>query len=439
MKKINYNKIWEDDIPEWDKEQLWSRIENNLENKKDRPFFLLMLFAIFFITFVSGTIWFYNRKINETIPKFANNVLKNSEETSSGNFTNINKNTTPKYENNYAIKYLNNKSTRKKHHKNTEIKQITFDSGINISEYIDKIYYIESGSKDLIDSVSFTKNMVLYEILQLPINPKYLYIETRKNLNNTAYIFNAPFKKEIINKKTSFITANTGIGIVLNRTKFDNNSVWQSRKYNNEKLIYDYSLTFQYGKSVFNNFFISSGIDYQNKIVNLVDKDSIVNTVNFQSDSSYFVNLVEPLYFSGKKTKTNIKYRKLNVFNEISHISFPIYFSYLFMNQKYGFTLSYGVFYRFYSKFKGYSISSENKIVKFEDYQNYLKKYSGITDISFSGYYWIKLNRNFNLTLGLETVFPIKPSYSLVSNDAIQFDDKSIRLKSQLGLTYLFR
>jgi hypothetical protein len=439
MKKINYNKIWEDDIPEWDKEQLWSRIENNLENKKDKPFFLLMLFSLFFIVLISGTIWFINQKINETLPKLDKNLSKNSAEIGSGNITIVNKNTKPTSENNHSINYLNNKSSRKIHHKPSKIEQNTFESDLKIPEYSDKIDFDESGSKDLIDSGSFTKNMVLSEILQLPINPKYLYIETRKNLNNTAYKISAPFKKGVINKKTSFITANTGIGIVLNRTKFDKNSGWQSRKYNNEKVIYDYSLTFQYGKSVFNNFFISSGIDYQNKIVNLVDKDSIVNTVNFQSDSSYFVNLAEPLYFSGEKTKTNIKYRKLNVFNEISHISFPIYFSYIFMNQKYGFTLSYGVFYRFNSKFKGYSISTENKIVKFDDYQNYLKKYSGITDISFSGYYWIKLKRNFNLTLGLETVFPVKPSYSVVSNDAIQFDDKSIRLKSQLGLTYLFR
>ena len=438
MKKTNYNKIWENDIPDWDKEQLWSRIESNIENKKDRSFLLMILF-VFFLAGVSAVLWFYNQKISETTTDLANNVTKNKTVKSSENINSSNKNTEITPESYHSKSQLNHKKYKKNQYRSNYTDQKFKAKSWQIDENVVKNSFGDSSENDLIESNAKIEQRVLDGFLQLPIDKKYITIETRKSLTYKNNIINVPFKKEFFNDKTAFFSAMTGLGFVVNRSKFDKNPVWQNRKHNNEKVIYTYSLSIQYGKSIYRNIFISSGFDYHNKIVNFIDKDSIVTVNNFQSDSAYVAYLATSEYFSGDKTKTNIKYRSLNVYNQISHIYLPINIGYRHVNQKNGFMISTGVLFRLFSKFKGYSISNENNIIQFGDYKNSLRRYTGITDFRLAGSCWIKLFRNFNLTLGFETVLPIKPSYSLISNDAIQYSDRTIILNSQLGFTYSFQ
>lgn len=429
MKKINYDKIWDNDLPEWDKEKLWNQIENNLKDKKEKHSFLWLFFIFFFIIIIYGIVW---------LPHTRNNFSKTQNLSKSINASTKHEvvNDPEDYSKNHFHSLKNNDylSIKNKEQKTTEL--FTFKKENMI--YGNFNFNQDSENKiDTIDPIIFDKTF--NNLSYLPqLNTLVLFAKSQRELvfenNNTFDIPN----ERISNQKNSFLSIISGIGFASVMSEFDKNLKWQNRKFNSENQLYNYAFSFQYNRPVFKNLYISAGINFQNLMVNFSDKDSVIFIKNFQSDSAYIAFLTEPSYFSGTKTITNIKYRKFNIFNYISHFSIPVNIGIRKSYNKNGFILNAGILYRLNTSLKGYTISNSNQIVLLTDLKSDIKKYTGISDFTISGYYWQSLYKDFNFSIGFETVIPIKPEYSFNSIDFIEYLDKSLKYRLQMGLTYMF-
>jgi hypothetical protein len=73
------------------------------------------------------------------------------------------------------------------------------------------------------------------------------------------------------------------------------------------------------------------------------------------------------------------------------------------------------------------------------DFKDKINKYRGITDVSISGQYQRIFYKNLYFSFGFVAFYPLKPDYSIISNDATQYIDKSPKINSCIGLYYLIR
>ncbi len=433
MKRINYNKLWENDIPEWNKEELWSIIEKSLNSNKDRskPVYILLFACSLVLGF--GVLWNHFGKINNMKPEISKSIEKKRTKMDFGDefYPEIKNDSVSLSKQSTEFFFKTNEKLEQV--QSTEIDQYPGELKVPGSEVTYGTYSLGSHAGDLAD-VRKDEN-----IQKLPGFLVKLFRIQDVNLVDFNSNQSIPPEKSVLNHPFNWISANTALGFGLTITDHDKNSFWQSRKLRNEKIIVNYSASLLFGKSVFRNFTISTGMDYQNQMINFVDRDSIMNINSFQSDSAFFVNSSEPIYFSGERTITNIKYRNLDVLNEISHISIPLFFNYHYTATKFGYSFGAGVLFRVHSIFKGYTVNHENNIVPYNNYLQYIKKYKGITDLKLTGHYRVSLIENVNLNLGIEVGFPLKPSYTLDTDGVNPFRDKSISFNSQFGLSYLFR
>jgi len=430
MKKNKLNpKIWQNDMPDLNDDLMWANIENALDENKSKPVFFYWLSAALILIIIGFSIVLLKDNNSSNISKniqsdkrFSNLIVPKVKETKKTSIktlttSNISEDNESKSEtdiiskrntkriiknnlkNNFTTSNINQRITFTQSNNSLKIQSIDLTKKVNIENNNEQIH------TRIIKSISAILNhstLVFYSRRDISIN------QTKLNFMNK--------KGEIIKeaKRKYFILGYAGIGAPISNAKYDDKILWQKRKFDNEKALYNYSFSLELAKPIYYNFFVSAGINYNNIVVNYFERDSATDVEYFESDSAYVIRNTT-VYLSGERTKTTITTKELSYYNNISHWSIPINFGYQWSKNKSNFMLSAGFLIRFNSKFVGKTVLPDGKIGKYENNKNVIEKHLGISQVNISTYYTRALSNNFDLLLGVRGAVSLQPDYTINS------------------------
>lgn len=442
MKKNKLNpEIWQNDMPDMNDDLMWLHIEKELDNDKSKPFIFYWLSTAILI-FVFGIIVFLVKmnNIDELNTINSNSVTINTVEkkesiinTSSINNLELNNELTE------IMPVITTKSNRKI---NLNIKQSSFplsNNSINIQKSFSnkgiELNNNQSKLKALNDLKQSEGQIRFMEVIPLIINNPKFVLHIEKGILEKQillkHILNDDFNKNRDN--SIFVLGFSGMGRLFSNTKYNDNIQWQNRKFSNEKALYNFIFSTQIARPIYKKLFISLGFQYQNIVVNYKETTDEVFVEKFLSDSAFVIKNSD-IFLPGERIKTTTINKRMSYYNEIRHFSIPWSVGYVWSNKRNSFILSTGLLFRFNSNFTGYTISSENKIDKYENMFKNINKHLGISQVEVSGFYGRSFNNNIDFLLGVNYIHSHKPDYSINSS----FINKYSSINLSTGFKFKF-
>ncbi len=221
---------------------------------------------------------------------------------------------------------------------------------------------------------------------------------------------------------SGFMVVSGGYGIINSIERSSSN--WSQAMANAESPFYSLDVEVSFGRSLGNNFYFESGLNYSRQIHKFNTSEAQIEIDEVFSDTAIIVNSVVPKVFSGYLTETKTTTTNYQAFNRYHQISIPMRVAYLLdggINKLY---LNAGVAFNMLTIVKGHAFTPDGSIARFSKIGQRAQRHINLNRVELSMNYVRSLSSRLSLMLGGRYGMAMADTYQ-IGDDATGFSTKS--------------
>ncbi len=238
-----------------------------------------------------------------------------------------------------------------------------------------------------------------------------------------------------LTKAQNAIKITTGIFNTSRSLSSTTDTEWIDAKQQTESLHESMDYQIAYEKRILRNLYLSAGVGFRQSIEISTFRDSLVNDRMIDSDSAIIVNtLTGSHYFSGKIEEKTTQGRTTITPNKYRRLYLPLRLAYQVQKNKSSLQFGIGLNIELLSNFKGAALDFDMQRTKdTEQIASIYKNKVEISELSFDLSYAYALNKKLNLVAGLGYLHGIK---NHLNHDAYNLKYRHLGLR--LGVSCLY-
>ncbi len=200
------------------------------------------------------------------------------------------------------------------------------------------------------------------------------------------------------------------VGAGLPSSSYNGSPQWVATMAEAERPLYTLTSSLNYAKSIYKNFYIESGLNYQKQINSFEFTDIDLQRITVQSDSAIVVGSE---FFPGELTKTTTTTTAYSVFNRINSLNLTLAVGNRQKFDKHSLNINFGIGINLVSSVRGYILSMDNTVISLSSDLVTKPRFLSVDNAYVNLDYGLDVLKDIQVIIGGRYVLPLSDTYLL--------------------------